>query len=46
MKLNKSRKLFNPTLIGFVLIISNLKKFAIACKRAKSYIKRADAASK
>ena len=38
------QKLFSPFPIGFVLIISNLERFAIVGKRAKSYIKRADMA--
>ena len=40
--MNKSRKSFSPSPIGFVLIISNLKRFAIAGECAKSYIRRAD----
>jgi len=36
------RKPFSPSLIGFVLIISNLKRFAIAGKRVENYIRRAD----
>ena len=36
------RKLFSPSPIGFILIISNLERFAIIGKRAKSYIKRAN----
>jgi len=32
----------SPSLIGFVLIISNLEGFVIAGKHAKSYIRRTD----
>jgi hypothetical protein len=38
------QKLFSPSLIGFILIISNLKKFSIVSERAKSYIKRVNIA--
>jgi len=40
------RKPFSPSLIGFVLIIFNLKIFAIAGKRVLSYIRRADIADR
>jgi hypothetical protein len=44
IKLNELQKLLSPSLIGFVLIIFNLKRFPIAGKCAESYIKRADVA--
>jgi hypothetical protein len=44
--LNESRKLFSPSPIGFVLIISDLEKFSIASERAESYVGRADVAGR
>ena len=35
------RKLFSPSPVGFVLIISSLERFAIASERAESYVGRA-----
>jgi hypothetical protein len=46
IKLNKLWKLLSPSLIGFILIIFNLKRFPIAGKYAKSYIRRANIAGK
>jgi len=40
------RKPFSPSLIGFVLIIFNLKRFTITGERVKSYVRRADIVSR